>query len=98
MAHFLTGLLTRPRRPYGLRNERTGLSVATILEPAFDSESRRRGLLGRPGLDPDVAVILAPCCGIHTLFMRFPIDVMFVRKDGVVAKVCRNVKPWRAVV
>jgi uncharacterized membrane protein (UPF0127 family) len=95
MAHFLEPLLTRPRLPYYLRNERTGLTVATTLEAAFDSTSRRRGLIGRARLEPDVAVILAPCSGIHTWFMRFPIDVMFVRRDGVVARVCRGVKPWR---
>jgi uncharacterized membrane protein (UPF0127 family) len=96
MAHFLTALLARPDVPYLLRNERTGLTLATTLELAFDSQSRRRGLLGRSGLDPGVAVILAPCCAVHTLFMRFAIDVVFVRQDGVVTKVCARVKPWRA--
>jgi len=98
MAHFLAALFAQPNVPQVLRNERTGLTLATTLEPAFDPPSRRRGLLGREGLDPGVAVILAPCSAIHTLFMRFPIDVVFVRRDGVVTKVCPGVKPWRAAV
>ena len=98
MAHFLVPLLTRPNTPHLLRNARTGLTLATALEPALDSRSRRRGLLGRNGLAPGEAVVLAPCCAIHTLFMRFTIDVVFVRRDGVVTKVCPGVKPWRAAV
>jgi uncharacterized membrane protein (UPF0127 family) len=38
---------------------------------------------------------LAPTNAIHTFGMRFPIDVLFVRRDGVVVKVQRNVPPWR---
>ena len=97
-AHFLEALLDRRGIPHLLRNERSGLTLATALEPAFDSDSRRRGLLGRNGLNPGEAVVLAPCCAIHTLFMRFTIDVVFVQRDGVVTKVCRGVKPWRAAV
>ena len=98
MAHFLAALLAQPNLPLVLRNERTGLTLATTLEPFFDSPSRRRGLLGRDGLGPGVAAILAPCGAIHTLFMRFPVDVVFVGRDGVVTKVCLAVKPWRAAV
>jgi uncharacterized protein len=97
MAHFLSAVVARPGLHYCLRNERTGLTVAGSLEPAFDSTTRRRGLLGRSGLDPDIAIVLAPCSSIHTFFMKFAIDVVFVRMDGVVTKVCRGVKPWRAV-
>ena len=97
-AHFLEALLDQRGIRHLLQNERSGLTLATALEPAFDSHSRRRGLLGRNGLDPGEAVVLAPCCAIHTLFMRFSIDVVFVRRDGVVTKVCPRVKPWRAAV
>lgn len=98
MSHFLVPLLTRPNTPHLLRNARTGLTLATTLEPALDSRSRRRGLLGRNGLDPGEAVVLIPCCAVHTLFMRFAIDVVFVRRDGVVTKVCPGMKPWRAAM
>lgn len=97
MAHFLAALVARPDLPHILRNERTGQTLAANLEPFFDPAARRRGLLGRDRLDPGVAAILAPCNAIHTLFMRFAIDVVFVRRDGVVTKVCPDVKPWRAV-
>ena len=39
--------------------------------------------------------MIAPCGGIHTFFMRFAIDVLFVARDGRVVKVSDAVKPWR---
>jgi hypothetical protein len=38
---------------------------------------------------------IAPCNSIHTFFMRFTIDVLFVRRDGEVARVALAVRPWR---
>jgi len=72
--------------------------MASTLEPAFDSTARRHGLLRRDRIEPGRAIVLAPCAAIHTLFMRFPIDVVFVAKDGTVAKVCASVKPWRTAI
>ena len=96
MRHFLSPMVARPDAGFRLENERTGRTVASILEPAFDSRSRRRGLLRRDRLAAGAAIVLAPCAAIHTLFMRFPIDVVFVARDGTVARVCSRMKPWRA--
>lgn len=92
---FLDELVARPDAPFQLVHPRTGRLLATRLETAFDSKARNRGLLGREGLAPGSALILAPCNTVHTFFMRFPIDVLFVGRDGRVVKVCRHVKPWR---
>ncbi len=93
--NFLAPLLDAPENAYVLRNERTGVILATAIEPAFDSRRRRKGLLGRTGLDPDAAMILAPCGTVHTFFMQFAIDVVFVRRDGTIVKICPDLKPWR---
>ena len=98
MPHFLTPLLKSAPGGWVLQNERTGSTVSSRLLPAFDSRTRRRGLLGQSGLDRDAAVILAPCGAIHTWFMRFSIDVLFVQKSGIVTKVCARVRPWRIAV
>ena len=95
MPNFLSPLLESPSRPWTLRNVRSGRTVATAIEPAFDSESRRRGLLGRDGIDAGAALIIAPCSSIHMFFMRFAIDVVFADREGRVVKACRNVRPWR---
>jgi uncharacterized membrane protein (UPF0127 family) len=92
---FLGPMLKHPGQPWVLRNLRNQRFVATHLEQAFDSASRRKGLLGRTDLSEESALILAPCSGIHTCLMRFPIDVIFVKRNGTVARVVRELAPWR---
>jgi uncharacterized membrane protein (UPF0127 family) len=57
--------------------------------------ARMRGLLGRPGLESGEGLLLRPAASIHTFFMRFPIDVVFLDRKGTVLKVRRHVRPWR---
>jgi hypothetical protein len=79
-------MLRNAERQHALQNVRSGGLVASRIELALDSESRRRGLLGRDKLDPGASLIIAPCSAIHTFFMRFAIDVVFVARDGRVLK------------
>jgi uncharacterized membrane protein (UPF0127 family) len=92
---FLSPILAGSAESYILQNSRTGLVLAGEIEPAFDSKSRNRGLLGRVGLDEGSALILAPCSSVHTFFMHFAIDVIFVKKDGRVVKVYPALPAWR---
>jgi uncharacterized membrane protein (UPF0127 family) len=55
-------------------------------------------LLGRDNLEPGHAFVIAPCQGIHTFGMRFPIDVIAVARDGTVVKTRTNVRPNRIVL
>ena len=71
--------------------------LATHLEVAGDSASRRKGLLGRDGLDPGHAVLIAPTQGVHTFGMRFAIDIVAVDREGVVVKI-RSRVPRRRIV
>ena len=48
---------------------------------------RMKGLLGRSGLEPDEGILLRPAGSVHTFFMRFPIDVVFLDGDLSVLKV-----------
>jgi uncharacterized membrane protein (UPF0127 family) len=57
--------------------------------------SRMRGLLGRRGLQSGEGLLLRPTGSVHTFFMRFAIDVVFLSRDGEVLKVARAVRPWR---
>ncbi len=57
--------------------------------------SRMKGLLGRSELPPGEGIFIRPCRSIHTFFMRFPIDAVFVDRAGVVKKIVTNLKPWR---
>jgi uncharacterized membrane protein (UPF0127 family) len=98
MANFLLPLIEDADGVYQLRNVRNGLLVAETVIPAFEPAARRKGLLGRDSLAEGSAMVIAPTNAIHTFWMRFPIDVLFVRRNGTVVKVARNVPPWRAVV
>ena len=92
---FLNPLLKTGSEGYRLLNERTGLSVADHLLTAFDSATRRTGLLRHNSLPEGTALIIAPTNAIHTFFMRFAIDVAFVSKDGRVVKIRTSLAPWR---
>jgi uncharacterized membrane protein (UPF0127 family) len=78
-----------------LVNERTHSPIATDVELAETRATRRRGLLGRDGLDPQAALMLTPCLAVHTAFMRFPIDIVFLDRDGFAVKLVNDVRPWR---
>ena len=95
MAHWLAGCVREPKGRFGVWNLRTEAAVATRLITAFDSDSRRQGLLGRRDLAAGEGLVLAPCSSVHTAFMRFPIDLVFVARDGRVLKTAAAVRPWR---
>jgi uncharacterized protein len=93
--------LEQPRKTdttYTVRNTANGSIVAAFTEGAFSRASRNRGLLGRHSLPPGHALLIAPCTSIHTWFMRFPIDVIFVKRDGRVVKSRSAVPPWRIII
>jgi uncharacterized protein len=58
--------------------------------------SRMRGLLGRSELRPGEGLLLRPASAIHTWFMRFPIDAVFLDRDWRVVGIADDVRPWRA--
>ncbi len=60
--------------------------------------TRKRGLLGRDGLPAGSALMLEPCPAVHTAFMRFAIDIVFVDRQGYAVKIVRNLGPWRIAV
>ena len=62
-----------------------GGNVLASAERASSHGSRARGLLGRDGIGG--ALVLAPCRWVHTLGMRFAIDVAFLNEQGFVVKI-----------
>ena len=78
-----------------LMNDRTRKPIADVVEVADTREARRRGLLGREGLEENAALMLVPCAAVHTAFMRFPIDLVFIDGDGCAVHIKSRVQPWR---
>lgn len=95
MAHVLSPLLRDPGAQWRLVNETRGTKLATDVEAALDSKARNKGLLGRDGLAPGHALVIAPSNAVHSFFMRFAIDVLFVSRDGRVLRVRPAMAPWR---
>ncbi|THD11393.1 hypothetical protein B1806_04260 [Metallibacterium scheffleri] len=56
---------------------------------------RIRGLLGRPELGPGEALLLDPCKAVHTIGMRYPIDIVFLDADNRVVRIKPAMKPLR---
>jgi uncharacterized membrane protein (UPF0127 family)/CheY-like chemotaxis protein len=59
--------------------------------------TRMRGLLGRRELPSGEGLLIEPTSGVHTAFMRFPIDVVFLDADQVVIRIAAELPPWRTV-
>jgi hypothetical protein len=64
-----------------------GERVLASAEVADTKRSRARGLLGRDGIEG--ALVLRPCRWVHTVRMRFPIDVAFLDSAGMVVRIAR---------
>jgi uncharacterized membrane protein (UPF0127 family) len=73
-----------------------GTIVCERCQLAASPISRLRGLLGRDGLEPGEGLLLRPASAVHTWFMRFPIDAVFLSRDLVVLGIAGRLEPWRA--
>jgi uncharacterized protein len=75
-----------------------GSVVAEPLEIARNFFARGLGLMGRSTLPENGGLLIHDCNGIHMMFMRFPIDAVFVDKRGVVVKTYERLLPWIGIV
>ncbi|HXR40253.1 MAG TPA: DUF192 domain-containing protein [Terracidiphilus sp.] len=69
--------------------------LATSLEVADTAPKRTKGLLGRKGLAPGEGLWISPCESVHTFFMQFPIDLVYLDRKNRVRKTRAAVPPWR---
>lgn len=68
---------------------------ARVARTAFE---RMRGLIGRRPPPRGEGLLIPHCNAIHTFFMAYPIDAVFLDRDGRVVKTVRNIRPWRLFV
>ncbi|MDR2452743.1 MAG: DUF192 domain-containing protein [Candidatus Accumulibacter sp.] len=85
-----------PRLPrIGLELQGKPLPIEIALADGFFS--RLRGLMFAPPLSPGRGLLIAPCHGIHALFMRGEFEAVFLAKDGQVLKIATPLRPWRGL-
>ena len=74
---------------------RTGQVLATDVRVADTLFTRMKGLLGKKELPKGEALWIKPCFSVHTFFMRFAIDVIFLNKTNQVIAAVSNLTPNR---
>lgn len=72
-----------------------GSVVCELCSVAETPLARMKGLLGRAALAPHEGILIRPCGSIHTFFMRFALDAVFLARDGTILKIVPELKPWR---
>jgi uncharacterized membrane protein (UPF0127 family) len=72
--------------------------LGAAIEVAATSAKRAKGLLGRDHLADGEGLLFKHCASLHTLFMRFAIDIAYISKEGKVLKVAHAVPPFRVCV
>ena len=78
-----------------VRNQTRGTVLGEAVELADTSAKRRTGLLKHERLEPGAGLWIVPCESVHTFFMRFAIDLVYLDRKHQVKKVRSAVGPWR---
>jgi len=76
-------------------NRRTGQVLATDVRVADTLFTRMKGLLGKRELPKGEALCIKPCFSVHTFFMKFAIDVIFLNKKNQIIASVSNLSPNR---
>jgi uncharacterized protein len=80
---------------YSVRNLTRGTSIGDALNCAESSAERRTGLLKHTKLDEGEGLWITPCEAVHTFFMKFALDLIYLDRKKRVRGVRRAVPPWR---
>ena len=76
-------------------NQTRASVLGRVVDVADTSAKRRVGLLKHQRLEPGEGLWIAPCESVHTFFMRFPIDLVYLDREHHIKKVRSSVGPWR---
>jgi uncharacterized membrane protein (UPF0127 family) len=82
-------------RTLEVRNLTRGTVLSSAIEIADTGPARNKGLLGRDGISEGGGLWIVPCESVHTFFMRFPVDLVYIDSGHRVTKVRSSVSPWR---
>jgi uncharacterized membrane protein (UPF0127 family) len=78
-----------------VRNLTRGTPIGDSIDTAESSAQRRTGLLRHSGLDDGTGLWIIPCEAVHTFFMKFAIDLIYLDRRHRVRGIVRDLRPWR---
>jgi uncharacterized protein len=78
-----------------VQNQTRNTQLADRADIADTSKKRKTGLLKHTGLKPGEGLWITPCEAVHTIGMKFPIDVLFLDKKRRVMKIRHAMPRWR---
>jgi len=81
-----------------VQNRTRDLSLADQADIADTSAKRRTGLLKHSQLAPGEGLWIVPCEAVHTFWMKFPIDVLFLDKKRKILKVRPGMSRWKMAI
>jgi len=84
-----------PESRFCVTNRTRNTVLATSMEVADSAAKRNKGLLGRERLAPGEGLWIIPCESVHTFWMRFPIDLVYLDRKKRIRKLCAAVPAWR---
>lgn len=79
-----------------MRNLTRSVTLADNADVADTSQKRRTGLLKHTSLAPGEGLWIVPCESVHSFFMKFTIDVLYLDREHRVKKIRPEMAPWRA--
>jgi len=78
-----------------IKNTKNNFILGNKIYLANNSITRLSGLMGKESFGEIDGMLIKPCNSIHTFFMKFPIDVIFISKDNKIIRVVENLKEWK---
>jgi hypothetical protein len=82
-----------------MKNTRINNHNGTQIEQVFLANTpwlRLRGLLGRKRLTNEQGLLISPCNSVHTIGMKYSLDIVYLNNKNKVLKITKNLKPWRS--
>lgn len=76
-----------------IRNKSNNKIIASEVVMADTFITRLKGLMFKERLEEDSAMLICPCNSVHTFFMKFPLDILFISKEYEVLYVIKNMLP-----
>lgn len=77
-----------------IQNQRNKVIIGTKIKIASSFLARLKGLMFTNNLNKDEGLLITPCNSIHTCFMHYPIDAVFIDDTHKIVALYENLSPW----